>query len=313
MEEVNARNEWIFGSLANPIDDRNLLLKHNIIQMLNKTTRMFHYKNLPETIKQKDLEIQLQVRGYAIWKMVNDKLYTFVGGLGGEPNPYYLPTIAVIANPALKYNASLKIDEECVVMLNDHFYEGLMPLHTKYGNLLTDGEISLKYAVINARVPALVQADNDNTYQSAVAFFNKIKEGKDYGVIATKQLFDGIRSQDFFKEAHIKDLIESIQYIKGSWYNELGLNAAFNMKREAINEAEATLNEDILYPTIDTMLECRQNALERVNSMFGTNIEVELDSIWARNRKQDDLMEDKIKAEVDELETEGGNEVNETN
>lgn len=301
METVNSRNEWIIGSVVNPLEDRDYLLKHTIIQMLNKTTRMFKYKNLPETIKQKDLEIQLQVGGFAIWKKVDGKLYTFRGGLGGKPNPYYLPTIAVVANPALNYNASLEIDKDCVVMLNDHFYEGLMPLHNKYGNLLVDGEISLKYAIINARVPALVQSDNDNTYASAMAFFEKITKGEGYGIIASKEFFDGIRSHDFYKESHIKDLIESIQYIKGSWYNELGLNAAFNMKREAINEAEAGLNEDILYPTVDTMLECRKVALERVNKMFGTNIEVELDSIWLKNREQDDLIEDKIEAEVEDL------------
>ena len=104
------------------------------------------------------------------------------------------------------------------------------------------------------------------------------------------------------KISHIKDLIESIQYIKGSWYNEIGINAAFNMKREAINEAEATLNEDILYPTVDLMLECRQVALEKVNKMYGTNISVELDSIWKDNRLEDELTMEHTEAEIDEME-----------
>jgi hypothetical protein len=215
-----------------------------------------------------------------------------------------LPTKAIIANPALKYNAELEIDKECVVMLNDHYYQGLMPLFNKYGTLLVEAEISLKYAIINARVPALIEADNDSTYKSAVEFFEKVVEGKEYGVIASKEFFDGIRSHDFYKQAYIKDLIESIQYIKGSWYNEIGIDAAFNMKREAINEAEATLNEDILYPTVDTMLECRKEALKRVNEMFGTNIEVELDSVWAKNRTKDELSEELEKAEIDKIEKE---------
>lgn len=289
MDNSIARSSWIFGAITNPTEDRDYLVKHIIIQMLNKTTRMFKYNNLPSTIREKDLEIQLQVGGFAIWKKVNGELYTFIGGLGGKPNPYYLPTIAIIANPALEYNASLSIDEECVVMLNDHFYEGLMPLNNKYGNLLADAEISLKYAIINARVPALVQADNDATYKSATEFFNKIRKGEDYGIIASKEFFDGIRSHDFYKQTYIKDLIESIQYIKGSWYNELGLQSSFNMKREAINEAESTMNEDILYPTVDTMLECRRFALEKINKMFGTNISVELDSSWMDNKKEEEL------------------------
>lgn len=299
MDKITNRNEWIFGSIRNPLEDKEYMLKTAVIDMLQKSTRIFRYNNLPETIQAKDLETQLQVGGFAIWKDVNGQLYTFTGSLGGQPNPYYLPTIATVANPALNYTKNLTIDEDCVVMLNDNFYQGMLPMYSKYGNLLVEAEVSLKYAIINARVPALIQADNDNTYKSAVEFFKKVVDGKDYGVISSKEMFDGIRSHDFYKQAYIKDLIESIQYIKGSWYNAIGLNAAFNMKREAINEAEATLNEDILYPTIDVMLECRKNALEKVNKMFGTNITVELDSVWEQNRKQQELQ---IKAEEVEIE-----------
>lgn len=303
MNNCTSRNEWIIGKVKNIMENKDLLLRQTIFQMLNKSTKMFKYNGLPETILVKDLETQLQVGGFAVWKEVKGDLYTFTAGLGGEPNPYYLPTIATIANPALKYSETLKIDEECVVMLNDHYYQGLMPLFNKYGNMLVEAEVSLNYAVINARVPALIEADNDATYASAVEFFKKIREGTEYGVIASKEFFDGIRSHDFYKIPYIKDLIESIQYIKGSWYNELGVNAAFNMKREAINEAEASLNEDILYPTIDTMLECRQLALDKVNKMYGTSITVELDSVWAKNRKQDKLIEEKSEAEIKEIES----------
>lgn len=304
---VQNRNEWIFGSIKNPLEDKEFMLKSAILQMLNKSTRIFKYGNLPETIQPKDLETQLQVGGFAIWKDVKDNLYTFTGGLGGAPNPYYLPTIATVANPALNYNKNLKIDEECVVMLNDHYYQGLMPLFSKYGSLLVEAEVSLKYAIINARVPALIQADNDDTYKSAEEFFKKVVEGKEYGIIASKEFFDGIRSHDFYNQAYIKDLIESIQYIKGSWFNEIGLNAAFNMKREAINEAEATLNEDILYPTIDTMLECRRYGLDKVNKMFGTNITVEFDSIWLKNRVKEELSIDKEEAEIENIEDDNTN------
>lgn len=314
METANKRNEWIFGKISNPLEDKDFMIKHSVIQMLNKSTRIFKYKGLPDTILQKDLETILQVGGYAIWKEVGGKLYVFSGGLGGEPNPYYLPTIAIIANPALRYNASLKIDEECVVMLNDHYYQGLMPLFSKYANLLAEAELSLKFAILNSRIPAFIQADNDATYESAINFIEKIIKGEDYGVVLSKEFFEGLKSFEFCKEPLIKDIIESIQYIKGSWYNEIGLNAAFNMKREAINEAEATINEDILYPTIDTMLECRKYYLEKVNSMFGTNITVELDSVWQRNKRREELSVELEEKEVDieEKSLKGGEENEDT-
>lgn len=302
MTQPTNRNEWIFGNIKNPLKDKDYLLRSVVTQMLNRTTKMFKYNGLPDTIKIKDLETQLQVGGFAIWKEVKGNLYTFTGRLGGESNPYYLPTIAIVTNPALKYNASLEIDKECVVMLNDNYYQGMMPVFNKYGSLLVEAELSLKMAILNARVPALIQADNDGTYKSAKEFFEKIVQGEEYGIISSKEFFDGIRSQDFYKQAYIKDLIEAIQYIRGTWYNEIGLNATFNMKREAINEAEATLNEDILQPTIDNMLECRQEALEKVNSMFGTNITVEFASTWKQNEKEEALAFDLKEAEIDSKE-----------
>ena len=304
MSDSIQRNSWIFGKCKSILNDKEALQKQIISQMLTKTITIFKYDNLPETITDKDIEIITQVNGYSIWKEVDGKLYVFYGSLGGEPNPYYLPTIAIIANPALKYNASLKIDEECVVMLNDYLYTGLMPLFNKYGSLLTEADISLKYAIINARVPALLQSDNDNTYKSAQEFFKKIEDGDGYGIIASKEFFEGIKSQDFYKQPYIKDLIESIQYIKANWYNEIGLNAQFNMKREALNSAETTLNDDILHPTIDVMLQCRKKAVEKINKMFGTNITVELNSVWEQNKIEEDLLLQYQEAEVDNLKKE---------
>lgn len=289
------------------MEDKDYLVKMAVANMLNRSVRIFKYNGLPDTIPQKDLELILQVNGNATWARDKDnKLYVFAAGLGGEPNPYYLPTLAVVANPALRLSKTFTIDKDCVVMLNDTMYQGLMPMFSKYAHLLAEAELSLKYAIINARVPALVQADNDGTYESAVEFFKKIVEGKEYGIISSKEFFDGIKTQDYYRQAYIKDLIESIQYIKGSWYSEIGLNAAFNMKREAINEAEASLNEDILYPTIDTMLECRKIALDKINAMFGTNITVELDSIWKFNREHDELTIDVQKAELEQNEEKDG-------
>lgn len=307
MAEITNRNKWIFDQCSSgKFIDKERIKRQLITSMLNKTLKMFNYKNLPDSIPQKDLEIQLQINGFAIIKEVNGKLYSFIGGLGGEPNPYYLPTIAVIANPALRYNKSLKIDEECVVILNDYLYQGLSAINDKYSSLLTEAIISLKYALINNRIPALVTADNDTGCESAKTFFQKIVNGEDYEVISTKAFVDGLKAYPFSVQSNIKDIIESIQYIKGSWLNELGINATFNMKREAINEAECCVNDDVLFPSIETMLQCRKDGLKKVNEMYGTNIEVELSSVWKRHIDKDNLEIQLKESEIKE------NENNET-
>jgi hypothetical protein len=55
------------------------------------------------------------------------------------------------------------------------------------------------------------------------------------------------------------------------------------MKREALSESETGLNDDSLMPLCEDMLRCRQEDMDRVNAMFGTNIQVYLDSSWLEN------------------------------
>lgn len=309
---ISNRDNWDFG--YNPmelIENKELMFKYHILNILNKTVRMFEYKNLPETIEQKDLETQLQLFGFCIWKKVlnpetnKEEWYTFYGGLGGKPNPYYLPTIAVVANPALRYTENLKIDENCVVMRNDNYYLGIVPVISKYASLIIEGEITLKYALLNARIPSVFQADNDTAYETAKEIFEGIYNGDTYNfIMKTKSLetFEGTKQLNFSNNENkrIIEIIEAIQYNKGSEYNELGLNAAFNMKREAINEAEASLNDDILMPYCETMLLSRREALKKLNEMYGLEIEVDFSSAWKRNVKNEELAEQKIESEIKE-------------
>ena len=99
----------------------------------------------------------------------------------------------------------------------------------------------------------------------------------------------------------LTDLIEERQYVKASFFNELGLNSNYNMKRESINSNESQLNDDMLHPLIDTMLAMRKEALEEVNAMFGTNITVEFNSAWADNEIENDLTMEVMEAEADQI------------
>lgn len=274
---------------AAPYDFKNkesAVFLHNI-NMLNRTQQMFVYEGLPETISKRNLELLLQVNGFAGIAEVNGELYAFHGGLGGEPDPYYMPTIFTVANPALKFSENLKIDEECVIIPNDSMYAGLMPLLTKFNTAITEAELSLNIATINSRIISLISAGDDRTFESANRFLQDVEDGK-LGAIGENQFFEGVRSQPYAtgNTNNITSIIEALQYSRATLYNEIGLSANFNMKREALNSAESAINNDILLPLIDNMLECRQLALEKVNEMFGTNITVKLASSWEDNEQE---------------------------
>lgn len=287
-DNIPNRSDWITGCYKESIfKDKDRLIKSYIMYMLNRTQQMFDYNGLPESIPQRNLEVILQINGNAIVTKVDGDLYAFSGGLGGELNAYYLPTIATVANPYLKFSKNLVIDTDCIVMLNDSLYQGLMPLFNKYASLLAETDISIRFASINARIPEIVFADNDAVAKSAEDYFGQIESGTKLGVIGSKPFFEGIKTADYSSKAsatNIKDLIELQQYLKSNWFIDLGLNANYNMKREAINSSESGMNEDALLPLIDDMLNCRKIGLEKINRMYGLNITVDLSSSWKEVR-----------------------------
>ena len=99
-----------------------------------------------------------------------------------------------------------------------------------------------------------------------------------------------------------------MQYVKASLYNELGLQSNYNMKREAIMSGESQLDEDMLHPLIDNMLKERQDALEKVNAMFGTNISVSFNSAWELNEREQEAAIEMIESEADNAGMENNND-----
>ena len=114
----------------------------------------------------------------------------------------------------------------------------------------------------------------------------------------------------------IKDLIELTQYYKSNLLAEIGLNSTFNMKRERLTENEVLLNTDELLPFVENMLFERQTAVNAVNEKYGTNITVELKSVWKTpketNDKASETEETETDAETETTETETNGEETET-
>lgn len=293
----NQINNFIKNLSFDPLNKEQLRSMYTTYSLI-RTQSMFKYNNLPDTIPQSFLELYLQCNGNCIIAKVNNGLYALTGGLGGEPNPYYFPTKYTVANPALKLSNVYTIDKDCVLIPNDSLYIGLLPLILKYSSQLSENDITLTIADINARITSLLSASDDKTYKSALEYINQIQNGK-LGVIAENALLDGIKAQPYSTTAsnQITNLIEYHQYLKASLFNDLGLNANYNMKRESINSGESQLNNDALFPLIDDMLNNRKKAIQKVNDMFGTDITVDLSSSWKDNKIELELGQQNLENE----------------
>ena len=295
------------GNVVYDFTDKNRLVGDLVRYMLIRTQAMFEYNGLPESIPQKFIEQYVQTSGFVGIVKVKGELYAMCGGLGGVPDVYYQPTVLTVANPALEYSASLVIGKDCEIIRNDFLYEGLMPLCSRYATLLAENFISIRMASINKRTQTFLRADNDRDKVAADKFVQDLVDGK-LSAVMTTPFFDGITAQPYGQNAgssQITELTELHQYLESKWFNDLGLQANYNMKREALSAAELGLNNDIMLPMIDQMLLCRQQDLEKVNAMYGTNISVKLSSAWEDVQLESEYAIEEMKAEADGVQTSG--------
>lgn len=286
------------NKLVDYVVDKKRSAKAYIKYMLIRLQKMFAYKNLPDTIPREMLELYLMQGGKCFITKVNDKLYAFQGTIGGEPDPYYRPTLFIVANPALKFNKSLDLWNDGVLMRNDSMWYGLMPLLCRYATMMAENLVTLRSADVMLRVVALLTAPNDATKVAAEEYLRKLEKGQ-FGVIGENRFMDGIKMQSppSNNGSYLTQFIELHQYLKASFYNELGLESNYNMKREAIGRNESAMDRDTLVPLCEEMLRCRQEDISRLNEMYGTDISVDFDSAWLQNVKENELELAKLRAE----------------
>ena len=253
---------------------------HFVLAMLNKTNNIFQYTGLPKTIPSKFLELYLQTGGNCFVTEVDNKLYAFQGGLGGEPDEYYQPTIYTVANPYLRFNKNCKIGDDGVLCRNDTMMVGLRPVLLKYGTLIVENLISFRMAAINTRIQTIIDAADDAAYESAIQYMHDIEEGK----------LSAISSDDLFSKIHVNpasahdnciiQLIELNQYLLSQLYSEIGIADNYNMKRERLTEAEANMIKDKPAVSLENMFEERCLFCDAINDRYGTNIKVNINERW---------------------------------
>lgn len=284
--------------------NKNLGRLQYVQYMFDRTNRMFKYTGLPDTIPEYLLEYMLQIYGSVAIISHEGNLYAMRASFGGPPDPYYRPTHAIVANPGLALSKNYKIVnylppfdktawstyDDCVRFHNDSQIMGLLPLFSRYAAQMTENDISIRCAQINLRQQTVIVADTGAEIESANKYIKDIEAGK-LAAIARRPFLEGVSVSNVAQGSGnpIMQLIELQQYLKASWYNEIGLNSNFNMKSQYISSDEINSSADIMLPLIDNMFDCRKSAVDWINKTFGTNITVEKDSAWEKKQMQSDL------------------------
>ena len=311
-EQENNLNQYLYfmgqitpGCTSWDFRDKQKSIDFKITEMLIRLQSLTEYENLPDTIPKKALELLLMTSGFGVGLEYEGKPYILFGSLGGIRNQNYEPTQAIVANAFLNLSKTYAIGKDCVVIRNDSLRMGVLPILSKYATLMTENELSMWIASTMTRLFSIIVADDDKKLSAANKFIKGIEGGNLAAILAETSKHDkmlgtqsngiGIETQPYGNTGStnaIQNLIELQQYLKASQYNDLGLNANYNMKRESLNTTESQLNDDALMPFIDDMIANREEGLDQFNKMFGTNIKVKKSSAWEDNQQENDLSHD---------------------
>lgn len=265
--------------------------------LINKTSQLFTWGGLPDTVDVNFLNTQLLLAGKICFFKEGDKVYALGGSLGGEPNVYYKPTQWIIANPILG-SKTLKVkqkdgnqesveglegivvnltpvDEQTELVKNS----GLFGLIYQTAGLLADNISSLNVAQINGRVNFFTTADDEEMARTAELVLKEMYMGKPYKVLS-QDIVDKINVNPVAASGganqSIMNLIEAHQYILAQYFSEIGIISNFNMKRERLNTAEVEMNTGSLDINVQSMIGQLTKDIEKVNKLLGTSITIEL-------------------------------------
>ena len=247
--------------------------------LLSKTCSCFYFKNLPETLDEFYIKSTLLCEGDICISEWNGSLYAVSGFAGGEPDEYYKPTVYTMAQPRLG-SKSITIGVNGVVIYNTpldaYIGGGLYGLISQTATLLADNIVSINCCQINSRVSAFVTADSEAQAISAENIMKNLYAGKPYKVFRS-DLIDKINVNPIATATTsntISELVELHNYIIANYFQSIGIRANNIRKKAHLLQDEIDVQNEFLQVSIYEIMSSWQKGFDKVNEIFGTNIEV---------------------------------------
>lgn len=256
--------------------------------LFNSVSNVILIENLPENADNNYVISNLILNGYIAVIKTQGEIYMTRARLGGERDVNFYPKRIIGSNPVLgSIDLERGVDGEVVYLtpfdkipvFNEGGTEGgLFQLISITASLLADNICSLNCSQINGRVQAIVTAEDAQIAKSAEVVLKDLYAGKPYKVL-TDELYKHIHVNPLASSVHAKQLIELIetqQYIRAQFWNAIGIDCNYNMKRERLNEAEINSNFTALKVPVTTMLATLNEGFDVANKCLGTKLHAKL-------------------------------------
>lgn len=288
------RNKDMFNSSAL---DNNLTYKQYLDRLVELSISMFEWRNLPDTVDARYIELQLFETGCMVY--FDDDV---LGNLC--LNCLYNGQFDVYGNPVSRraysrYNNYQKIltPDNSVVIWNNYLRSNSVMQVIQYAKRLYNLDRIIDVNANAQKTPVLVQA----TEKQRLSMLNLYKEydGNAPFIFGDKDIdFNGLKSIN----TDAPYVCDKIYQLKTQIWNEaltyLGISNINIQKKERLITDEVTRNQGGTIASRYSRLESRREAVKKINKMFGTNIEV--------NYREDFQQDDNDILPDDEADTTGG-------
>lgn len=281
--------------------DKNILYQHFFRTLYNNASKVILIKGLPDDADYDFIMSQLLLVGRISVFEDKGKVYLLNGHIGGTPDEYYYPTRVLIANPILG-SFDLERDKKAVMVyltptdrlldvpkVPSLVYGGLFSLISMVANILSECMTTVNTTLMNTRVHAIYTADTESAARSAEPVLKSIYEGKPFSVV-TSELLERLNVNPLSEHGLSNCLIETLevcQYVLSLFWNGIGIDANYNMKRERLITAEVDKNVQSLIVPIQTILETLNSGFNKANKIFGTSLEAILNPKFAIEQEKE--------------------------
>ena len=313
MARKNDEYSNLLPPFAKPIPmNFDLLFKHYFNFILRNIFQIFKFESIPDTVDETFMKYCLFLNGkVTFFKLDSGDLVALNGVYSGDPNLYYVPDKMMVTNPRLVRSYQMQRDVECAVVYCSEpdiynvtgEFGGLYTLISRTATMLADGDLSINVSQKNKRLINVLSAEDQNTKDSIDIVIRKQYNGEPYAVV-NKSLIDNVQSVPITDKTggtnDIVQLIECQQYIVSHFYEALGLQTHDNMKKERLITAEINDNDSLAKLNIDDMICTIQNGLDKVNTMFDTNISVSLNPLLEQEEPEEQQSEEEPEQQSEE-------------
>jgi hypothetical protein len=261
----------------NPSVSRTGVLERMYTRVLTElSANRFEWKNVPDTINVRYLELTLFYKAMAVW--YNDKNFGQLA-LSAAPDMmlnHYGDPLAFQVFGANNYINKRISAKECVPIYANMLRQPDLDIVRIYATKLAEMDRTVEINSINARRNK-VMTIGENQLLSAENIERQLQEGQ--AVIKVAQTFDvGAVLQAIDLAIDPKGITE-VHVLRTRLFNEcmglMGINNANQDKKERLVESEVSANDDQIAATRRVNLNQRQEAADKINKMFKENIEVD--------------------------------------